>query len=610
MLATLGGNHVSSEPDAELLSLYVADNDESAFAAVVHRYGRLVWRVARTRCRTETTAEEVFQATFVVLARKAGSIRSGGALPGWLHRTAYRLAVKAARRDRPGPPLPADIPVSADPLDALSAREMLAAVDDELAKLSDGERSVLVLCGVENQSLEETAARLGCTVGAVKGRLERSRAKLRARLDARGLTLPAVALSLFHGPPARAVEAALTLPGGPIPPAVEHLISGGTDMTRRFVALGLVAVLVVGGVGTGFGLFPRSSPSASAAPVPKEKATAVLWSEPVKVDWKASRAERLAGVWAPDGKGVLVPRMVPDDKKEEGNHGGIDFRDPDTGKVTKTLEWDGGVEVKGFEFLPQSLAVSPDGKTVHAGGSLFARGGKQAIRGLATWKDVSKVDPPEAKASSNPPEDPIALSPDGNQLAVIAGDTVEVRDTASSKMLWTSKLGGGKRGKLTALTFNAPDKTLAVGTSTGEWVALDAKTGRVLHVIAELGQATHAVASSPDGKNLAFGGEATANGQPLVIFTGKEFAKVADAVPEKEAIHGLTFSPDGKHLVAGCSDGEVRVFDAESGKVVTSAKEHKETVFSVAYSPDGKKLLTVGKDAIKVWDVERLLKAK
>jgi WD40 repeat protein len=352
-------------------------------------------------------------------------------------------------------------------------------------------------------------------------------------------------------------------------------------------------------------------PQRIKAPVPKEKASPVVWSEPVKVDWKASRAERLAGVWTSDGKSVLVPSPTLVAEGEKLDFGGVDFRDADTGKVTKKLDYKPNGKLD-LMFLPQSLAVSPDGKTVYASGSAFTPGGKaEAARALVTWTKVDKNNLPFVTVFADPTDSPLALSPDGKLLGTFTnGDTLEVQETDTFQVNWRSKLGGGKRGRLTALTFNAPDATMAVGTSSGEWLAIDAKTGRTLHVIAELGQTVRTAAASADGKNLALGGELVSGGQPLVVFAAKEMHKIADAVPEKEAIHGLAFSPDGKHLAAACSDGEVRMFDVEKGKLITSAKEHKEAVFSVAYSPDGKKLLTVGKDAIKVWEVERLVKAK
>jgi RNA polymerase sigma factor (sigma-70 family) len=607
VLVALGANASSAEPDGELLARFVASGDDAAFTHLVRRYARLVWRVARTRCRSESNAEDVFQATFVVLARKASSVRSAAALPGWLHRTAHRLAVRAARRERPSPPLPSDTAVSADPLDALTARELLAAVDDEMAKLSDAERSVLVLCGVENQSLDEAATRLGCTVGAVKGRLERSRAKLRQRLDARGLTLPAVGLTVLARPPARAVEAAVTHTGGPVPPAVEQLLSGGTHMTRRFVALGLVAVLVAGGVGTGFGLLPHDVPAAAvAAPVPKEKASPVVWSEPVKVDWQASRAERLGGVWTPDGKGVLVPSPTVVEQDEKVDFGGVDVRDADTGKVTKRLAFKPNGKVDQM-FLPQSLAVSPDGKTVYASGSLFAPGGKgEAARGVVTWKDVNKDAPPQVAVSADPPESPILLSPDGKQLINLAGRAVEVSEVGSGKLVWSSRFGDNA-GRPTALAFHPSEGNVVVGGTGGGYVGLDASNGRTMFSVTKLGLDVGAVTVSPDGEFTAVGGSRLAEGRALIVL-GKDTP--ADAVAEKVSIHGLAFSPDGKHLLAACSDGEVRVFEPKTGKQVTSAKEHKGDVFGVAFSPDGKRLLTVGRDAVKVWDVERLLKVK
>ncbi len=588
------GPSASAEPDAELLARYVATQDDAAFALLVRRYARLVWRVARTRCRIHATAEDVFQATFVVLARKADSIRTAGALPGWLHRTAHRLAVKATRGERSTSPLPTDTPVSADPLDAMTARELLAAVDDELAKLSDAERSVLVLCGIDHTSLEDAAARLGWSVGSAKGRLGRARAKLRSRLDARGLALPAVVLGLIGGPSAATVQAAMS-PGRAVSPVIEHLISEAFSM-KTTCAKAALAAGILGGllfVG-GWSITPNPTGVAIAAPVPKDKSKLVVWSEAVMVDWKASRAERLAGVWLPDGKGVLV-----------SSADGVDLRDVDTGKVTKTLT--AAKVLREDAFLPQSLAVSPDGKSVYASGSLFTPGGQgQAVRVRVTWWDWDKPDNPDTAIRAVPPEDPIALSADGKQLASFSSKEVTVFAAATGRTHWISKLGDNG-GRPNAIAFHPTDGSLLVAGTGGGCLTLDAKTGRTLLSITKLGLDVRSVAVSADGKVTAFGGTAIGKGSALVL-VGKDVT--ADAVPEKEAINGLALSPDGKHLATACTDGLVRVFDAATGKLVASAKEHKEAVFSVAYSPDGKKLLTVGKDAVKVWEVERLMKAK
>ena len=276
ILIGLGSRNGSADTDAELLSRFVADRDQDAFAELVHRYTRLVWRVARTRCRNETTAEDVFQAAFVVLTRKASSIRSGDALAGWLHRTAHRLALKAARKERPVDPLPSQLSTLStptDPLDALTARELLAVVDEVLAKLSDADRSVLLLCGIDGLANDDAARRLGITTGAVKGRLERARVKLRNRLDARGLTLPALVIGLVgHSPPASAIQAALAIPfTGPAAFAIEQLITEGLTMKSTITKAGIILAMcaVVATVG-GWGGNGDAQPKVNAAPVPKE----------------------------------------------------------------------------------------------------------------------------------------------------------------------------------------------------------------------------------------------------------------------------------------------------------------------------------------------------
>ncbi len=367
VLATLGGR-ASAAPDADLLARFVA-GDQPAFAELVRRYARLVWRVARTRCRSESAAEDVFQAAFVVLSRKAASIRSGAALAGWLHRTAHRLAVRAARKERPAVPLHADTPVSADPLDALTARELLSAVDDELAKLADAERAVLALCGIDGLTNDEAAKRLGTTAGSVKGRLERARAKLRLRLDARGLTLPAVALGLLGGPTAPAVQAALAIPfGGAIPPGVERLIAEGLGMSGTFtkatLLLALVGVLVAVGGGE-----PAAN-RATAAPVPKDgKDDGLIWTHNTKTGALTA--------YTPDGKkekeltlqdGPHFLGLTPDGTKIAFAGKAGKLADPDTGGMTLHLrditDKTDGTDT-GLGYKPgDNFHWSPDGKKV------------------------------------------------------------------------------------------------------------------------------------------------------------------------------------------------------------------------------------------------------
>src|SRR5262245_22383881 len=180
-------------PDHQLLERFALNRDEAAFAALLGRHGPMVLGVCQSVLREPHDAEDAFQAAFLLLAQKAGSIHRREAVSGWLYRVAYHLAVRAkanAARRRALEGKAATMP-SADPVLDLSLREVRAVLFEELEGLPEHYRAPLVLCGLEEKSLEEAARILGRTRGSVKGRLQRGRALLRARLRRRGLELPA-----------------------------------------------------------------------------------------------------------------------------------------------------------------------------------------------------------------------------------------------------------------------------------------------------------------------------------------------------------------------------------------------------------------------------------
>src|SRR5262245_54216552 len=185
--ATPGADNL---PDGELLRRYADTRDESAFAALVRRHGRVVWGAALRRTADRQLAEDVFQATFMALARRAGRLHGRTSLAGWLYTVGLRFAHKAARRPRPATldHLPDPQP---GPLADLSARDLLATIDDELGRLPERLRLPVVLCCLDGLSRDEAAIRLGCSFQVLKGRLERGRELLRKRLAARGVSLSA-----------------------------------------------------------------------------------------------------------------------------------------------------------------------------------------------------------------------------------------------------------------------------------------------------------------------------------------------------------------------------------------------------------------------------------
>ncbi len=177
-------------PDAELLRRYAAGRDEAAFAALVRRHGPMVWNTCR-RTLGHQDAEDVFQATFLVLARRCGAVRWRASVAPWLHAVARRLAGKA-RAQAARRPAPAAVDgVSPDPLQDITARDLLAALDAELARLPECCRGPVLLCWLEGKTQEETARLLGASLSTVRRRLDDGKRLLRARLARRGLA-PAV----------------------------------------------------------------------------------------------------------------------------------------------------------------------------------------------------------------------------------------------------------------------------------------------------------------------------------------------------------------------------------------------------------------------------------
>jgi RNA polymerase sigma factor (sigma-70 family) len=185
--------------DEELLVRFLdQDNDsaEAAFRAIAVRHGPMVLGVCRHILSQLQDAEDAFQATFLVLARKAGSIRDRRVLARWLYEVAYRIAIRArtsrVRRrthERQGGEMAAT--VSTDNHGWIELRPVL---HEEVNRLPQKYRVPVILCYLEGKTNEEAAELLQWPVGTVKGRLSRARDLLRSRLTRRGLALSAAFL--------------------------------------------------------------------------------------------------------------------------------------------------------------------------------------------------------------------------------------------------------------------------------------------------------------------------------------------------------------------------------------------------------------------------------
>jgi RNA polymerase sigma factor (sigma-70 family) len=197
------------------LSRFAADRDEVAFSVLLQRYGRLVYGVCRNVLRHEHDAEDAFQATFLVLARRAGAIRAEQAIGSWLYRVAYRVAVKARKASERRRHQEAQVATLNEqrPASDIAWRELQAMLDQELNRLPAKYRSPFVLCVLLGKSKSEAAAELAWKEGTVSSRLSHARQLLRKRLARRGVSLSALlsGLAISHESGASSVSPALVV---------------------------------------------------------------------------------------------------------------------------------------------------------------------------------------------------------------------------------------------------------------------------------------------------------------------------------------------------------------------------------------------------------------
>jgi RNA polymerase sigma factor (sigma-70 family) len=252
--------------DADLVQRFVLHRDEAAFELLLRRHAALVLRVCRAILRDHHLAEDAFQATFLTLARKAGSIGRRQAVAGWLYRVARNASLKARGRQARDS---ARSLVEEPPAAPLPAPDDLSPVlHEELGRLPEKYRLPLVLCFLEGQSHADAARQLGWPKGTVAGRIARARDVLRRRLTRRGQVLPAALLGTALAPAAGSavpptlvpstVRAALAFLSGnaaAVSAPVLRLTEGVLHAMflaklKSIAAVSVVACVLVGGLGT------------------------------------------------------------------------------------------------------------------------------------------------------------------------------------------------------------------------------------------------------------------------------------------------------------------------------------------------------------------------
>jgi RNA polymerase sigma factor (sigma-70 family) len=246
--------------DTELLQAFAGENDQAAFAVLVRRYGPLVLGVCRRVLHHDHDTEDAFQATFLVLARKAGTIHKQESLWSWLYKVAYRIAlrVRASQARRRAREHEAIQHLALPPAGKPRGPHLGEFLDEEVERLPEKYRAPVLLCYLQGQTNEEAARRLRCPTGTVKIRLLRARQLLRRRLERRGvaLSLTALAAALVSEaaaavPPAwhiSALRASLQGTGASFPTRVGRLVEASLKrmcLGKLKVALALLVTVLL-----------------------------------------------------------------------------------------------------------------------------------------------------------------------------------------------------------------------------------------------------------------------------------------------------------------------------------------------------------------------------
>ena len=330
--AQLGQPYADPATDRELIGRFHGSRDEAAFAALVDRHGPMVLGACRRALRDAHAADDAFQATFFILAKKAGAVRWQDSLGGWLYLVSQNVCRKAlAKLSRK----PQALPDGAEPSQPVqpAASELSAILDEELRRLPSGYRDAIVLCHLQGQSVDEAAKSLGVSEGQLRGRLHRGREKLRERLTQRGVALSVTALTVaLSTTNAAAVPAVLktTLASGVLAfadgagaSAVSETVFALTTevlaaMSRtKFQLIAALSILIVGGVFTaGVALQPSQAQVSQVVENNRRNQPQILPLQTVQIREDVKIDRREGTIKSVDGPGNKLVIILDEDKFE------------------------------------------------------------------------------------------------------------------------------------------------------------------------------------------------------------------------------------------------------------------------------------------------------
>jgi RNA polymerase sigma factor (sigma-70 family) len=624
----------------------------------------MVLRVCRDVLHDWHAAEDAFQATFLVLASKAASIRKGTSVGGWLRGVAQRLALKARARRRSSVVDTAQAPGTADePLADISLREAHAVLHEELQRLPMIYREPLCLCYLEGKTRDEAARQLGWPAGTFNTRMNRARQLLHRRLVGRGLALSSVLFTtLLSGSAAKAavpaaladltLKAALRFAAGKTVTGAAVTLAEGMLHTMNTIKLKLLAALVlVGGLftaGTGIWLHqpalaeqPASATKQEPSPAPAPMPKADRFGDPLPQNALA-RMGTLRGRHT----GIAYVACLPDGKSvvTASHNGTLRLWDTETAKEIRSFQ----MPVENDDPLKKMLkdepqvkmmmnlmadrgpsgklvaaALSPDGKILAAA----PYQGTVRLWDVATGKEL-----PPIKSDKESTISGLTFAPDIRALAVARGTgLIHVYDLDTGKEIVSV---GQKRDKfkinglevdvgVSSMAFAADGKTMLVADFVIDnkvprqvvkvW---DVKTGKEVRQLKRPDSAFGNIAVAPDAKTIAWR-DFTAGAVVLWdVDNDKELRQLKCG--QDLTLAALTFAPDGKVLAIKSSRGPIQLWDVVADKQIAELGEDRrgnpgkgfQFIVSdnlgngqVAFSADGKTVVSGSNNTVRVWDV-------
>jgi RNA polymerase sigma factor (sigma-70 family) len=611
----------ASLTDSQLLEQYVRGED-TAFAALVERHASLVYGVCRRMLGQQEDAEDAFQATFLVFARRASSIRRRESLSSWLHGVARRVALKARlqtarRRDLTHRATDGTAEMAGpDSSEQAAQREATRVLDEELRHLPEKYRLPLILCYFQGRTYEEAAEELGLPSGSMGKRLNQAQEQLRQRLLRRGVTLSAtgmaalLASSAHAAPPvltAEATKAALSFAAGTaiatgvsarvvgLAQGVLHSLWLGKVKTMA-AALGALALLLGGGSALVLNALVPNPVIEQPRPVQvddREMAPAWVpnsWQERWVKSWKNDLISVMA--LAPDGKILGVGK----------GDGTVALLDPAANKEIGRL---GAAQAPANQGLGFPAMGNGAGFPGIGGG-----GGFGGAVGGGAFPPV-----PFGGFGGQPILTCMAFAPDGASLVTGNGvGRVEVWDIASRRSRAHFSPGEGSHS-VQAVTFAPDGKSLVAGgsvtvdagdgiaqPSSAGWIKQwDIATGNVLaSYTGEVPSSVNSLSFHPNGQQIAF----TETAQGMILdrpvnnvakFLDLRTGKIAWRTLPTDAPLSVVHDPSGKVLALTFADGTVKVWDHAKQAFAGRFKgmNRLNDTGGAAVSPDGRHFATL-----------------